>query len=66
MEKSFGNHLRELLNNQTFISGIDTLVKNSTIKYEQIENLLEENLFIDGKKVSLISINKFLKNEINK
>lgn len=38
------------------------------IKYnnEQIENLLEENLFIDGKKVSLISINKFLKNEINK
>ena len=32
------------------------------IKYnnEQIENLLEENLFIDGKKVSLISINKFL------
>ena len=38
------------------------------IKYnnEQIENLLEENLFIDGKKVSLISINKLLKNEINK
>ncbi len=39
LEKSFGNHLRELLNNQTFISGSDILTKNSQIKYEQIENL---------------------------
>ena len=39
LEKSFGNHLRELLNNQTFVSGIDNLTKNSQIKYDQIENL---------------------------
>ena len=34
LEKSFGNHLRELLSNQTFISGIDNFTKNSNIKYE--------------------------------
>ncbi len=39
LEKSFGNHLRELLNNQTFISGIDIFTKNSQIQYDQIENL---------------------------
>ncbi len=39
LEKSFGNHLRELLNNQTFVSGIDSLSKNTQIKYDQIENL---------------------------
>ena len=39
LEKSFGNHLRELLNNQTFISGNQNLTKNSKIYYEQVENL---------------------------
>ncbi len=39
LEKSFGNHLRELLNNQTLLAGSDILTKNSQIKYEQIENL---------------------------
>jgi len=39
LEKSFGNHLRELLNNQVYISGIDSLTKNTEIKFEQIENL---------------------------
>ena len=39
LEKSFGNHLRELLSNQTFISGNDNFKKNDQIKYEQIENL---------------------------
>ncbi len=39
LEKSFGNHLRELLSNQIFISGIQGLTKNSNIKYEEIENL---------------------------
>lgn len=38
------------------------------IKYSDdvSENLIEENLFIDDKKVSLIIIDKFLKKEINK
>ena len=39
LEKSFGNHLRELLNNQTYISGFDSFKKNTQIKYEQIESL---------------------------
>ena len=39
LEKSFGNHLRELLNNQTYISGIENFSKNTQIKYEQIEDL---------------------------
>jgi len=39
LEKSFGNHLRELLSNQVYISGIDSLTKNTEIKFEQIENL---------------------------
>jgi len=39
LEKSFGNHLRELLNNQVYLSGIDSLAKNTEIKFEQIENL---------------------------
>ncbi len=44
LEKSFGNHLRELLSNQTFISGNDNFKKNDQIKYEQIENLSLNNL----------------------
>ena len=39
LEKSFGNHLRELLSNQTYVSGISDFEKNSEIKYEQIESL---------------------------
>ena len=39
LEKSFGNHLKELLNNQTFISGNDNFKKNTQLKYDQIENL---------------------------
>ncbi len=60
LEKSFGNHLRELLNNQTFISGIDKFTKNSQIKYEQIESLsLNELLKInisDDKKNNQIEL----------
>ena len=32
LEKSFGNHLRELLNNQTYLSGFDSFKKNTQIK----------------------------------
>ncbi len=39
LEKSFGNHLKELLNNKTFLSGNENLKKNSTIQFEQIENI---------------------------
>ena len=60
LEKSFANHLRELLNNQIFISGIDSLDKNSQIKYEKIENLhLNELLKInisDDKKSNQIEL----------
>ncbi len=58
LEKSFGNHLRELLTNQKFISGTEGISKNSQIKYEQIENLgLNELLKInisDEKKTDQI------------
>ncbi len=60
LEKSFGNHLRELLNNQIFLSGNDNFEKKSTIKYEKIENLsLGELLKInisDDKKSSQIDV----------
>ncbi len=44
LEKSFGNHLRELLNKQTYVSGLDSFNKNTEIKYEQIEDLSLSNL----------------------
>ena len=60
LEKSFGNHLRELLNNQTYLSGIDNLTKNSQIQYEQIENLSLNDLLkiniSDDKKTSQIDL----------
>ncbi len=58
LEKSFGNHLRDLLSNQTFVSGSDVLTKNTEIKYELIEKLnLNELLKInisDQKKTDQI------------
>ncbi|MDC3206721.1 DNA-directed RNA polymerase subunit beta [Pelagibacteraceae bacterium] len=39
LEKSFGNHLRELLNNQKFISGVENFSKNYELKYEDLEKL---------------------------
>ena len=39
LEKSFANHLKELLSNQVFISGIENFKKNTQLKYELIENL---------------------------
>ncbi len=44
LEKSFGNHLRELLNNQTFISGNNNFTKNTQLKFEQIEDLTLSDL----------------------
>ncbi len=60
LEKSFGNLLKELLNNQTFISGIDKFKKNSLINYDDLEELsLTELLKInisDEKKNSQIEL----------
>ena len=39
LEKSFSNHLRDLLTGKTFISGNENLNKNSSLNYDQLENL---------------------------
>ncbi len=44
LEKSFGNHLRDLLSGKTYISGSDILKKNDSIKYDDIENMLLSDL----------------------
>ncbi len=69
LEKSFGNHLRELLNNQIFISGSDTLTKNSPIKYEEIEkfslnNLLKINIKDEKKTNQIESLVKNYENQL--
>ncbi len=54
LEKSFGNHLKELLNNQRYISGLDSFNKDSIIKYEQVENLSLSELL----KINILDENK--------
>ena len=44
LQKSFENHLRELLTNQVYVSGNDNLTKNNNIRYEQIENITLNDL----------------------
>jgi len=39
LEKSFSNHLKELLVGKVFISGNDIFEKNIKLKYDQLENL---------------------------
>ena len=39
LEKSFGNHLRDLLTGKSFISGTDNISKNSKISYDDLESL---------------------------
>ena len=39
LEKSFANHLKELLVGKTFISGNETLKKNSKLSYDDLEKL---------------------------
>ena len=69
LEKSFGNHLRELLNNQTFLSGIEYLKKNSQIKYDEIENLqlsdlLKINISDDKKSTEIEALVKNYENQL--
>ena len=44
LEKSFANQLKDLLVGKTFISGIDSIEKNTIITYEQLENLSAKTL----------------------
>ncbi len=69
LEKSFGNHLRELLNNQIHISGNNNFEKNSTIKYDQIENLplndlLKINISDDKKSSQIEALVKNYENQL--
>ena len=69
LEKSFGNHLRELLNNQKFISGNEKLTKNETIKYDDIEKfelneLLKINISDDKKSDQIESLVKNYENQL--
>ncbi len=50
LEKSFANQLRDILVNEKFISGNDSINKNSTLSFEQLENL-------DVKSLLYININ---------
>ena len=69
LEKSFGNHLRELLTNQKFLSGIEGLTKNSNIDYEQLENLplndlLKINISDETKNNQIDSLVKNYENQL--
>ena len=44
LEKSFGNHLKELLTGKTFISGIDEFKKNQKLSFDNLEVLSLNNL----------------------
>ncbi len=39
LKKSFGNHLKELLVGKKFISGSDSIEKNSKLNFDQLDNL---------------------------
>ena len=39
LQKSFANHLKELLIGKVYVSGNDSLEKNSKLNYQQLENL---------------------------
>ncbi|MDB4860717.1 DNA-directed RNA polymerase subunit beta [Alphaproteobacteria bacterium] len=55
LQKSFGNHLKELLTDKKFISGIEGIDKNAKLSFEQLEILsLDEliNINIDEVKTT--------------
>ena len=39
LQKSFGNHLKELLIGKKYISGVDSLEKNSKLNFDQLDSL---------------------------
>ncbi len=69
LEKSFGNHLRELLTNQIFISGYEGLNKNAEIKFEDVEklnlsDLLKINISDDNKTNEIETLVKNYENQL--
>ena len=69
LEKSFGNHLRELLTGKTYLSGNESLSKNSQINYEQIENfklaeLLKINISEEKTNTQIESLVKNYENQL--
>ena len=82
LEKSFANQLRELMVGKTFISGVDSIDKNTKIIFEQLESLSIKSLLninIDDEKtiseiesrtknyeVELGNINQKFENKIDK
>ncbi len=69
LQKSFENHLRELLTNQVYVSGNDSLTKNNNIKYEQIENftlndLLKINITDEKRSNQIDSLVKNYENQL--
>ncbi len=54
VEKNFANQLRDILVGKKFISGIDSIQKNSILSFEQLENLDLKSLLkinVDDEKV---------------
>jgi DNA-directed RNA polymerase subunit beta len=67
LQKSFGNHLKELLIGKQFISGLSQIEKNSKLSFEQLENLSVDDLIkinIDEDKTSS-QIESLIKNYEN-
>ena len=69
LEKSFSNHLRELLTGKTYLSGNESLSKNSQINYEQIENfklaeLLKINISEEKTNTQIESLVKNYENQL--
>ena len=44
LQKSFGNHLKELLIGKKFISGLSGIEKNTKLNFEQLDNLSVDDL----------------------
>ena len=64
LQKSFANHLKELLIGKKYISGNDNLEKNTKLTYEQLENLDISTLMkinIDDEKITT-EIESLIKN----
>ncbi|MDA9632617.1 DNA-directed RNA polymerase subunit beta, partial [Pelagibacteraceae bacterium] len=67
LQKSFGNHLKELLTGKIFISGLSDIQKKSKLNFEQLENLSVDDLIkinIDEDKTSS-KIESLIKNYEN-
>ncbi len=67
LQKSFGNHLKELLIGKKFISGLNQIEKNSKLSFDQLENLSVDDLIkinIDEDKTSS-QIESLIKNYEN-